>query len=820
MPILIRVGESYQTEQYSFSTSPIVFGRLAKSDICIKHDQVSRRHAQIVVESGAFVVEDLESTNCVYVNHEQVRRIRLRHGDVLNVGGVADFIFLVHDDPALAQAALAKLKSSPEHSAAAYSMKKAVQELVSEVAAVAAGSPASGSASGPGSGSGSGSAPDPERGASVPAQSALPAAAAAAAAAAAPDEMARTRSAPGPATIPTPRRIPVNQGLADIQSLLHVTYTLNSTLSLKQLLETLLAKVLHITRADRGFILLKNARTREIEVRLAQDGNGPLPEARHEGFSLELARRCVSADRTIDSGQFASDPALAALQPVGEPRRAMMVSPLKVKSSVIGAIYVDRPALAFARKDLLFFEALCHQAAIAVDNSRLTEDLKDKQRKLKQAYDDVLDKNTRLQVANEKLDQKVAELAALNAVSRGLNMVSTLDQVLKLILEKTIELLGVEKGSLLLVNEETDMMELKVIIGVDARETVTRSTRLRVGDGIAGLALRQGVPIAVNDGHKNPQFKQLLPADAGIRNLLCVPLILNNRKVGVVNLTNKLTGAGFTENDKTLVATMASQAAITIENARLYNLAIFDGLTNLHVARYFHLYLEKELQRCRRYGGQVSLVMCDLDRFKSVNDTYGHQVGDLVLQKVAQVVRDAVRSIDVAARYGGEEFAVILPETDLEGANTFAERLRVKVESAPVPFRGRTLPVTVSVGVASFPAHPATSKAQLVAVADRALYDAKHGGRNRVVTAPVGVPLPLAPCGGGSPDASDADAGIAGEDAPAGSVENGSQQSGKSGTADPGECGDGGGAGGGGDGPGGSGGSGGSGTGQGAGGES
>jgi GAF domain-containing protein len=167
------------------------------------------------------------------------------------------------------------------------------------------------------------------------------------------------------------------------------------------------------------------------------------------------------------------------------------VAPLKVKKSCIGALHVDRlsgnpsasPARSgpFGRRETLLFEALCHQAAIAIDNARLAEDLKDKQRRLKAAYDELLDKNTRLQITNEKLDQKVAELAALNAVSRGLNMVSTLEQVLKLILEKTVELLAVEKGSLLLVNEEADTMELKAIVGADSRQPIARSTRLKVG---------------------------------------------------------------------------------------------------------------------------------------------------------------------------------------------------------------------------------------------------------------------------------------------------------------------------------------------------
>ncbi|MBI4862577.1 MAG: diguanylate cyclase [Candidatus Riflebacteria bacterium] len=701
MPIIIGVSDGRETSEQNLDKSPIVFGRLAKSDVCVKNSQVSRRHAQIVAEGGDYYIQDLDSSNGVYVNQLAIVRSKISHGDTFNVGGVADFIFLLHPDPALTRDLLKKLKSSPEGTSAAYSMRKTVKQLVVEVTKVT-----------PPAETGEGPAAAHE---TLPSPVAAPAAA--------------PPAAPSGAA----------SGLGDLEGLLQISYTLNSTLSLKQVLETLLGKVLEILKAQRGFILLKSSKSRELEVKFARDKDGPLDDSSHETFPRNVAVQAAADGITLDSSRLKDD--LGSLNFVDRRFHDLefIVTPLKVKNSTIGALYVDRPGAAgpFSRRDALYFEALCHQAAIAIDNARLTEDLKDKQRRLKVAYDEVLDKNSRLQITNETLDQKVAELAALNAVSRGLNMVSTLDQVLKLILEKTVELLGVEKGSLLLVNEETDCMELKAIVGVDTRQPISKSTRLRVGEGIAGLALRQGVPVAINDGAKNPQFKMFLPEDASIRSLLCVPLIVANRKIGVINLTNRLSGAGFGENDKALVSTMASQAAITIENARLYNLAIFDGLTSLYVARYFHLFLEKEFHRVRRYGGQVALVMADLDNFKSINDTHGHQVGDVVLQKVSQLIRASVRTNDVPARYGGEEFALILPETDLDGASIFSERLRKKVEETPVKVRERTLTVTISIGVASFPGCTAQNKTQLIALADRSLLEAKRNGRNQVVLAPA-----------------------------------------------------------------------------------
>jgi diguanylate cyclase (GGDEF)-like protein len=128
----------------------------------------------------------------------------------------------------------------------------------------------------------------------------------------------------------------------------------------------------------------------------------------------------------------------------------------------------------------------------------------------------------------------------------------------------------------------------------------------------------------------------------------------------------------------------------------------------------------------------VSLIMLDIDHFKRVNDTYGHDAGDAALRFLADVLRDELRGVDTAARYGGEEFAVILPQASLDGALIVAERLRMRLETTEVPGIGH---ITGSFGVATFPLN-ANSRDQLVSAADRALYEAKHGGRNRICISP------------------------------------------------------------------------------------
>ena len=159
-----------------------------------------------------------------------------------------------------------------------------------------------------------------------------------------------------------------------------------------------------------------------------------------------------------------------------------------------------------------------------------------------------------------------------------------------------------------------------------------------------------------------------------------------------------------------------------------------DGLTQLYNHKFFHQLLSTEVSRAQRYGGEVSLVMVDVDYFKKYNDANGHPMGDAALQKVAWVLSETSRDVDSVARYGGEEFAVILPETPKEGGVELAERLRAKIEQADFE-KVEVMPngkFTISLGVACFPTDAAT-KSELIEYADQALYLAKTSGRNCVV---------------------------------------------------------------------------------------
>lgn len=174
------------------------------------------------------------------------------------------------------------------------------------------------------------------------------------------------------------------------------------------------------------------------------------------------------------------------------------------------------------------------------------------------------------------------------------------------------------------------------------------------------------------------------------------------------------------------------QKALVDANQRLQRLSVTDPLTSVKNRRFLEQELERTFAHARRYQRPLSAVMVDVDFFKRVNDTWGHQVGDDVLRAVGALLRKISRRVDTVARYGGEEFVILLPEIQLFDALSFAEKIRSSIASAEIHSEGRPLRVTVSVGVASFPQTPVRSADELIAAADRALYRAKQNGRNRV----------------------------------------------------------------------------------------
>lgn len=338
---------------------------------------------------------------------------------------------------------------------------------------------------------------------------------------------------------------------------------------------------------------------------------------------------------------------------------------------------------------------------------------------------------TSIRLEKELKERRMSELNTLFAISNAVNYFSDSEELLKFVLTHAIEVLEAERGSIMLLDDQTDELVVKVASG--GRYRVFAGTPVKLGHGICGQVALEGTGIICNDGFKDNRFRNfgsLMPVE-DIKSLICAPLKFKEGTIGVINIVNKRSGNEFKDSDLSLLNLIASQAAVTIENNKLYELSITDGMTRLFVHRYFQARLSEELLRARRYGLTLSLIMIDIDNFKKFNDTYGHQVGDAVIQKVAQSIRETVRTgIDIPCRYGGEEMSVILPETRPEEAFHTAERLRERIASIVVPHSSGDLRITVSIGVASYPVH-SHDRETLIKVADKALYASKGNGKNR-----------------------------------------------------------------------------------------
>ncbi len=340
----------------------------------------------------------------------------------------------------------------------------------------------------------------------------------------------------------------------------------------------------------------------------------------------------------------------------------------------------------------------------------------------------------KLEDYDKNLKRRMFEVSTLYEVSKSMNFLNNKEQLLTIILTKTIEALNSEKGSIMLYNAEDCMLSCEMAVGYPGM--FQKRVKFAPGQGKAGEAFIKGEAIISNDIQHDSAFvrtEETKTTDSVTRNLMCIPMKSKDEVIGVINIVNKKSGENFNEYDQALAMSLATQAAMTIDNARLYELSITDGMTKLFIHRYFQIRLEEEMKRSLRYGSPVSLVMTDIDHFKKFNDTYGHQIGDMVLIKVADIMRETIRNeIDIACRYGGEEFAVIAPQTGTDDARLMAERLRAAIEKTVLPGPGgRELKVTISLGISTYPIDTKDKK-ELIMKADAALYYSKEHGRNRL----------------------------------------------------------------------------------------
>ena len=406
-----------------------------------------------------------------------------------------------------------------------------------------------------------------------------------------------------------------------------------------------------------------------------------------------------------------SDPRGALVPGSEREAQASIIAPLDVGGTAIGVLALNRMGeRTFAAHELESAELFANLAAIAIQNARHYEELE----------------HTSAQLEGQLLLRH--QLLDLSSTLLG-----TLDQtdVFREITTRLKTMVDYDAVDIRLLDEET--RELVCIYARDTNAELYEEFRMSVDEGVGGWVVRNDQAQLVNDMAHDPRTVQVPGTeDEETQASIVVPLHVRGKVTGALCL-DRLDGRTFEEHELEPAMLFANLAAIAIQNARSYEAmerqAISDGLTGIHNYRHFHETLKAEVSRAGRYGETFCLLMMDLDHFKAVNDTVGHQKGDEVLRAVSDVLRSCSRESDYLARYGGEEFVMILPRTGLDEATTLAERVRISVGGID---SGRPdLQVTVSIGVSTFPASGADSDGVLGA-ADAALLRAKNRGRDRV----------------------------------------------------------------------------------------
>lgn len=413
----------------------------------------------------------------------------------------------------------------------------------------------------------------------------------------------------------------------------------------------------------------------------------------------------------------AKDPAVAA--------RTVLAAPLKIRNRMVGALYVDRSTdeAPFDEKDLDVVMSLASVSANAIENASMHSEWEDKSRKLEM----------------------------LNGLARTITTTLVMEEVLQLVLKSTLDLTQAERGYILLWENE-QLVCRSALNHLGAALTLEDDP---ISRSICQRVLDSAEPLCVDDALSDQEFQMQASVMAlNLRTVMCVPLLAKQTVLGVLYVDSQAIVNHFTERDLALLESIAHHAAIAIENAHLYTQltqranelehlvelyeeanmrASTDPLTGLHNRRYFQDQLGRDFAQSRRHHRHLSVILLDIDHFKSFNDTFGHQLGDEVIVAVARVLEGAVRLSDLAARWGGEEFIVALPDTDLDGAVTVAERIRQSVSEIQLtdPEGNPLRQITASLGVSSL--RPEDDRiAELIERADRALYVAKAGGRNQV----------------------------------------------------------------------------------------
>lgn len=469
--------------------------------------------------------------------------------------------------------------------------------------------------------------------------------------------------------------------------------------------ELALSMALEFADASRGFLILLNEEG-SIRYCFGRSAQGGTTERRPPDDVLEvmsLVRRAGhSVSRSVDD--TAGPPCVCV--------------PLMAENHMVGVLYLDRTdgAASFQPREERLVEMAAGQLAISLTARFLYEQITEK--------------------------RKQVEL--IDRVSRAVAAPGDLDAVLKQVTDTAREALG-GQGAALVLADDDGVPRMRYADGVSGDLLQHRPSTL--GGSLVHAVLEEGagqIHVARSTGSGRSGAVSAAVA-VPVRQVLREKRLLNERRrsaysvpftrvMGVLYLENHDRMREFTEDDQLVLQVFADHVANAVSNDVLYRQASTDNLTGLASRRYLDLRLADELEFAQRNTCPLSVVMLDIDDFKQLNDQYGHQAGDEILRQIGAILKSSVRQFDVCGRYGGEEFILALPETDPQGAQVVAENVRERIAGSKFLDDEHPVPVTVSLGVATFPAL-ASDLTSLIGAADRALYRAKRGGKNRYALA-------------------------------------------------------------------------------------
>ncbi|MFQ5818150.1 MAG: diguanylate cyclase [Terriglobia bacterium] len=479
---------------------------------------------------------------------------------------------------------------------------------------------------------------------------------------------------------------------------------LSSVLNTDELLQRLHAELKKVLDVSNFFVALYDRQREEIAFELEVHDHHRLAKRRRPARKGLIEHLVRTQQPVLICSGFAERMRALGVQPE-RAARSFCAVPLVSHVQALGVLGVvnHREENAFNEEDLEILRIVAAQTAVALENAWLfTEE-----------------------------QRKTRQLTLLNNISR--KAISTLNP------EEMLTEIAAEMHTALPYDHIgigiLDYPNREVVIQAEAGHSAQGlNQRIKLGEGCIGEVVMSGrlrQRDTLQSAAEREQCRTILP-DA--RSLLVLPIVYADQMLGVLNVESRKPNA-FAEEDVLLLCTLADQLASALHNAFVFQKAqeqaITDGLTGVKTHRFFMEALHAEWRRATRVGRQFSLVLLDLDKFKFINDYYGHLEGDTTLERTGRVLEQNCRRSDVVARYGGDEFVVLMPETNAEQAHTLAEKLRAWLANDPLLHDRK---VTASLGLATFPTHAATPQ-ELIQIADASMYLAKHKGGNVVVSA-------------------------------------------------------------------------------------